>query len=74
MISYYKGGLWCITSRRIHVVVTGWDYAEDHIWPDTDILYIVGIILSYIYSTSTSNVYHIYFRLPRLDHYLRWPS
>ena len=26
----------------LHATVVGWDYAEDHIWPDTDTLDIVG--------------------------------
>ena len=27
--------------------MVGWDYAEDHIWPDTNTLYIVGILSCY---------------------------
>jgi len=36
-----NGNLWCITGDNGQCIpVTGWDYAEDHIWPDTHTLYI----------------------------------
>ena len=42
-LSLYQGVLWIITGGNTNIKVTGWDYAEDHIWPDTDTLYIRGV-------------------------------
>merc|ERR1711915_959945 len=38
----FNGELWCVKREKSNIhVVAGWDYAEEHIWPDTDTLYII---------------------------------
>ena len=39
----YAGKLWCISGDNLDCQpLSGWDYAEDFIWPNTDTLYMIG--------------------------------
>ena len=45
MIKKYlqPGEVWCISGDNLDCQpLSGWDYAEDFIWPNTNTLYIVG--------------------------------
>ena len=43
MIMNCAGTVWCVTGHTDHCsTVTGWDYTEDLVWPQTDTLYITG--------------------------------
>ena len=43
MIMNCAGTVWCVTGLTDHCsTVTGWDYTEEHVWPQTDTLYIPG--------------------------------
>ena len=42
-LSLYPGKLWCISGDTLGCEpLSGWDYAEDFIWPNTDTLYMIG--------------------------------
>ena len=43
-ITIITGKFWRITDDNGEETnIYGWDYSEDHIWPDTDSLYILGM-------------------------------